>query len=162
MAQQADEERTLGQLVADASREMSELVRYEVALAKAELRSEVKHVGLAGGLFAVAGYLAFLSSILLVIAAGYGLVAAGLSAWLAFLVLAVALLLLTAVLVLIGRSRIGKVKAPQRTNRSLKALAELKPAAPNGGPEGSPNGATANGRPADGIRPDGPPGAGPR
>lgn len=142
MAQQSDTERTLGQLVADASREMSELVRYELALAKAELRSEVKHVGLAGGLFAVAGYLAFLASILLVIAAGFGLVAAGLSPWLAFLVLAVALLLLTAVLALIGRSRIGRMKAPERTNRSLKALAELKP-----GQNGAParNGATGIG-----------------
>jgi hypothetical protein len=132
MAQQAGEERTLGQLVADASREMSELVRYEVALAKAELRSEVKHVGLAGGLFAVAGYLAFLASILLVIAAGFGLVAAGLSPWLAFLVLAAALLLLTAILALVGKRRISHLKPPERTNRSLKALAELKPGTPNG------------------------------
>jgi Putative Actinobacterial Holin-X, holin superfamily III len=129
MAQQAGEERTLGQLVADASREMSELVRYEMALAKAELRSEVKTAGLAGGLFAVAGYLAFLASILLVIAAGFGLVAAGLEPWLAFLILAGALLLITLLLALIGRGRIRGMKPPERTIRSTKALAELKPGA---------------------------------
>lgn len=143
MTQQAGEERTLGQLVADASREMSDLVRCEVALAKAELRTELKHAGLAGGLFAVAGYLAFLASILLAIAAGYGLVAAGLAPWLAFLVLAVALLLVTVILALVGKARISGLKAPERTIRSTRALAELRPnagAAPpsNGHREGEP------------------------
>jgi Putative Actinobacterial Holin-X, holin superfamily III len=175
MAQQAGEERTLGQLVADAGREMSELVRYEIALAKAELRSEVKHVGLAGGLFAVAGYLAFLASILLVIAAGFGLVAAGLSPWLGFLVLAVALLLLTAVLALVGKSRISRLRPPERTNRSLKALAELKPGTPNGVVPGAVVAAdrpatdrgvadrmAGNGVATNGARRDGPQEAGPR
>lgn len=155
MAQQAGEERTLGQLVADASRELSELVRYEVALAKAELRSEVKGVGLGAGLFAVAGYLAFLASILLVIAGGYGLVAAGLAPWLAFLVLALALLLVTAVLALVGRSRLTRLKPPVRTNRSLKALAELKPGAP------APNGSNGTG-PGSPTARDAAPEAGPR
>ena len=142
MVQQAGEERTLGQLVADAGRELSELVRYELALAKAELRGEVRKAGLAGGLFAVAGYLVFLASILLVIAAGFGLVAAGLTPWLAFLVLAAALLLVTAVLALVARGRIRRMKAPERTLRSTRALAELKPGAngstnANGGTSGS-------------------------
>ena len=143
MAQQAGEERTLGQLVADASREMSDLIRCELALAKAELRTEVKRAGLAGGLFAVAGYLAFLASILLTIAAGYGLVAAGLAPWLAFLVLAVALLLVTVILALVGKARISGMKAPERTIRSTRALAELRPNAaaappPNGHRESEP------------------------
>lgn len=143
MAQQAGEERTLGQLVADASREMSDLIRCELALAKAELRTEVKRAGLAGGLFAVAGYLAFLASILLAIAAGYGLVAAGLAPWLAFLVLAVALLLVTVILALVGKARISGMKAPERTIRSTRALAELRPNAaaappPNGHRESEP------------------------
>ena len=143
MAQQAGEERTLGQLVADASREMSDLVRCELALAKAELRTELKRAGLAGGLFAVAGYLAFLASILLTIAAGYGLVAAGLAPWLAFLVLAVALLLVTVILALVGKARISGMKAPERTIRSTRALAQLRPTAaaaapPNGHRESEP------------------------
>ncbi len=122
------EERTLGQLVADATNEMSAIVRAEIALAKAELRADVKNGALAGGLFGAAGYLALLASIVLVIAAGYGLVAAGLSPWLAFLILGIALLLIAGLLALVGRSRVSKVGPPERTIRSTKETIEaIKP-----------------------------------
>lgn len=122
------EERTLGQLVADATNEMSAIVRAEIALAKAELRADVKNGAVAGGLFGAAGYLALLASIVLVIAAGYGLVAAGLSPWLAFLILGIALLLVAGLLALVGRSRVSKVGPPERTIRSTKETIEaIKP-----------------------------------
>ena len=70
-------ERTLGQLVADATHDISSIVRSEVALAKAEMSADAKKAGLGAGMFAVAGILAFLALILLLIAAAYGLVAAG-------------------------------------------------------------------------------------
>lgn len=126
------EERTLGQLVSDATADISEIVRAEVALAKAELAAGAKNGALAGGLFGAAGYLAFLASILLMIAGAYGIVAAGLSPWLAFLLLAVALLVVAAVLALIGKSRISRVGPPERAIRSTKAaLAAIKPAGPH-------------------------------
>jgi hypothetical protein len=122
------EERTVGQLVADATQNISEIVRAEVALAKAELAVSAKNGALAGGLFGAAGYLGFLASILLAISAGYGLVAAGIRPWLAFLLLAVGLLLLAAVLGLVGRSRISRIGPPQRAIRSTKeTLAAVKP-----------------------------------
>ena len=122
------EERTLGQLVADASRDVSEIVRHEVALAKAELKVDVRNGALAGGLFGVAGYLVFVASILLFIAAAYGLVAAGLPAWASFLIVAGVLVLLAAVLALVGRGRTKKIGPPERTIRSTKqALAAVRP-----------------------------------
>jgi len=122
------EERTLGQLVADATNEMSGIVRAEIALAKAELRADVKNGAVGGALFGVAGYLAFLASILLVIAAGFGLVRAGLDAWLAFLMVAVVLLLLAGLLAFVGKSRMSRVGPPERTIRSTKeTLAAIKP-----------------------------------
>jgi hypothetical protein len=122
------EERTLGQLVADATNEMSGIVRAEIALAKAELRADVKNGAVGGALFGVAGYLVFLASILLVIAAGFGLVRAGLDAWLAFLIVAAVLLLLAGVLAFVGKSRVSKVGPPERTIRSTKeTLAAIKP-----------------------------------
>lgn len=122
------EERTLGQLVADATNEMSGIVRAEIALAKAELRADVKNGAVGGALFGVAGYLAFLASILVVIAAGFGLVRAGLDAWLAFLIVAAVLLLLAGALALMGRSRVSRVGPPERTIRSTKeTLAAIKP-----------------------------------
>lgn len=123
-----EQERTLGQLVAQATQDVTEIVRAEIALAKAEISVDVKNGALAGGLFGAAGYLAFLASILLAIAAAYGLVAAGLSPWLAFLLLAVALLLVAGVLALVGRSRVRKVGPPERAIRSTReTIAAVKP-----------------------------------
>ena len=122
------EERTLGQLVAQASDDLSGIVRAEIALAKAELRGDVKNAALGGGLFGAAGYLGLLASILLVIAAAYGLVAAGLSPWLAFLIVAVVLLVLAGLLALVGKSRFGKLGPPERTIRNAQAtIAAVKP-----------------------------------
>jgi Putative Actinobacterial Holin-X, holin superfamily III len=113
------EERTLGQLVAEASQDLSELVRYEVALAKAEIKSDVMRGVKAGGMFGVAAFLGLLSLITLLITAAYGLVAAGLSRWLAFLIVSGALLLLAALLVLVGVLLLKRIKPPERTIRSI-------------------------------------------
>jgi len=122
-------ERTLGQLVADASRDLSTIVRSEVALAKAELKKDVT-AGVAGAaMLLAAGVLAFLALILLLIAAAFGLVAAGFDAWLAFLIVAAALLLITAVLALLGKSRLSRVGPPQRTVRTSKQTVEALKAA---------------------------------
>ncbi len=127
------EERTLGKLVADATSEISGIMRAEIALAKAELRADVKNGAVAGGMFGAAGYLALVASILLFIAAAYGLVAAGLPPWAAFLILAVVLLVVAGILALIGRSRVSKVGPPERTIRSTKETLEaIKPSGQRG------------------------------
>jgi hypothetical protein len=133
MAEERPAERTVGQLVAQASQEVSELVRAEIALAKAELADSAKNGAVAGGLFGAAGYFGFLASILLTIAAAYGLVAAGLPAWLAFLVVAVFFLVLAGVLALIGKSRIGHIGPPRRAIESTKlTIAAVKPGGTSG------------------------------
>jgi Putative Actinobacterial Holin-X, holin superfamily III len=114
------EERTLGQLVAEASEDLSALIRYEVALAKAEIMGDLKRGGVAGGMFGAAGFLALLSLITLVIAAGFGLIAAGFSAWLAFLIVTGAILLLAVLLVLVGIWLIKRITPPERAIRSTK------------------------------------------
>lgn len=113
------EDRTLGQLVGDASRDLSELVRYEVALAKAEIRDDVKRGAVAGGMFGAAGYLGVLATVVLVIAAGLGL-AEALPGWLAFLIVAVVLLLVAGLLALVGKRQIGRIGPPERTIRTTK------------------------------------------
>jgi hypothetical protein len=122
------EERTVGQLVAEATRDISEIVRAEVALAKAELATSAKHGAIAGGLFGAAGYLGFLASILLTIAAAYGIAAIGMAPGWAFLVLAVILLLVGGGLALVGKSRISRVGPPKRAIRSAQqTIAAVKP-----------------------------------
>ena len=132
----AAEERTLGQLVSDASRDVSELVRYEIALAKAEVQRDVKRGLAAGGLFGAAAMLALYATVALMIAAGLGL-AEVMPAWLAFLVVTLVLLLAAGVCVLIGRSQIGRIKPPERTIRSTK---ETIAAVRNRGGDGASNG----------------------
>jgi Putative Actinobacterial Holin-X, holin superfamily III len=122
------EERTLGQLVAQASNDLSGIVRAEIALAKAELRGDVKNAALGGGLFGAAGYLGVLASVTGVLTVGYALVAAGLRPWLAFLIITVALLLVAGILALVGRSRLKRLGPPERTIRTTKeAIAAVKP-----------------------------------
>jgi hypothetical protein len=122
------EERTLGQLVAQASDDLSGIVRAEIALAKAELRGDVKNAALGGGLFGAAGYLGVLASVTGVITVGYALVAAGLRPWLAFLIVTAALLLVAGILALVGRSRLKRLGPPERTIRTTReAIAAVKP-----------------------------------
>jgi hypothetical protein len=127
-------ERSLGQLVSDASRDLSQIVRSEVALAKAELKAEVTTAATGAGMFAGAAVLAFLALILLLIAAALGLVALGVDPWLAFLIVAVALLLIGGVLVLVGRSKLRQAGPPERTIRTTKETVEtlksVKPHSP--------------------------------
>ena len=131
MTSQNDEalERTLGQLVADATQDISSIVRSEIALAKAEMKADAQKAGVGAGMFAAAGTLAFLALILLLIAAAYGLVAAGLAPWLAFLIVAIVLLVIGVILVLTGKRSIASVKGkPERAIKSTQeTIAAVRP-----------------------------------
>ncbi|MFC5267639.1 phage holin family protein [Kribbella qitaiheensis] len=121
---QTEDEPTVGQLVANASRDLSNLVRSEIELAKAELKSTAVAAGTGAGMFGGAAFLALLAVILLSIAAAYGLTALGLHPALAFLIIAVAYLLIAAALILIGRRQLGKAKGPQRAIETSKESVE--------------------------------------
>ena len=109
-------ERTLGQLVADATHDISTIMRSEIALAKAEIGADVKKAGVGGAMLAAAGVFAFLALILLLIAAAYGLVAAGLAPWLSFLIVAGVLLVVGTILAFVGMRTVSKIKGkPERT-----------------------------------------------
>jgi Putative Actinobacterial Holin-X, holin superfamily III len=114
-------ERTLGQLVADATHDISSIVRGEIALAKAEIGADAKKVGAGVAVFAVAAVFAFLALILLLIAAAYGLVAWGLAPWLSFLIVAGVLLVVGTIFVLLGMRALRKVKGkPERTIKNAQ------------------------------------------
>jgi Flp pilus assembly protein TadB len=131
MTSQNDEaaERTLGQLVADATHDISSIVHSEVALAKAEMRADAKKAGAGAGMFVTAGVLAFLALILLLIAAAYGLVAAGLPPWAAFLIVAGVLLVIAAILVFAGKHNFDNLKGkPERAIKSTQdTIAAVRP-----------------------------------
>jgi hypothetical protein len=120
-SQQSDE--SLGTLFASASQDLSALVRSEIELAKLELAFHAKNAATGGAMFGAAAVLGFLALILLLIAAAFGLVAAGLDASVAFLIVAAALLVLAGVLALVGKKAVGKVGPPERTIRTGKDTA---------------------------------------
>jgi hypothetical protein len=116
-------EESLGALFAAASRDLSALVQGEIELAKAEIRVEVKSAVTGGALFGAAALLGVLALPLLLIAAAYGLVAAGLPRAVAFLIVAAVLLALAGGLALFGKKAVSKVGPPERTIRTAKDTA---------------------------------------
>jgi VIT1/CCC1 family predicted Fe2+/Mn2+ transporter len=120
MTTQTGPERTVGQLVADATHDVQGIVRSEIALAKAEVSSGAKVMGKGAGLLGAAGFMALLGVIFLLhtlaqvldiwlpISASYGIVT-------------LVLFIVAAVLGLLGKKALDKAKpAPSR------AIAEAK------------------------------------
>ena len=113
------EDKSLGELVALTSANISRLVKSEIELAKLELKGDAKRAALGGVLFVVAGVIACVVVILLSIAAAYGLVAAGIYHWAAFLIVSGAYVLLAAVLVGVGYLRLRKMSGLRATRRTV-------------------------------------------
>jgi hypothetical protein len=119
------DEPSIGALVAEASRDLSTLLRAEVDLAKAEIKDEARTAAKGGAMFGAAGFLGLLAVILLSIALAYGLITLGVWTWLAFVIVALLYLLLATVLVLIGRNVVKQVGPPERTIRSVRETVNL-------------------------------------
>ena len=103
------QERTLGQLVASASQDISLLVRSEIALAKAEISVQLKKAGTGGGLLAAAAVVVFYSVYFIFTTIAEGLKALGLPSWAAYLIVTVFMLLVAAVLALLGVRKLKTV-----------------------------------------------------
>ncbi|MER5970280.1 phage holin family protein [Streptomyces sp. NPDC002055] len=124
-AVEQDGDRSLGQLMAQATTEMSALVHDEIALAKAELRQDVKRAGIGGGAITAAGILALFALPVLSFAAAYGIHNLGLGLAWSFLIVGGAYLLIAAVLGLFAIAKFKKVKPPQRSISSAKQTAAV-------------------------------------
>ena len=115
----AGDDQSLGDLVALAAKDVSQLIRYEIDLAKTELKDDVQRIGLAGALGGVAAFVACLVLVLLSIALAFGLVALGIWAWAAFLIVA-GVYVLFAVLVLgIAYLRVRRVSGLSKTRKTV-------------------------------------------
>ncbi len=116
-------DQSIGDLVSVAARDISQLVRYELDLAKLELKSDAKRLGIAAGLGIVALFAACLVLMLLCFALAYGIHAAGLPGglWLAFIVTAVGVVLVIAMAALVAWRMVKKVNGLPKTRRSLSA-----------------------------------------
>ncbi len=122
-----DSEPSIGDLVSQAIRDVTQLVRCELALAKLELRDDAKRLGLAAALLAITAFTCCLILVLLSFAFAYGLVTLGVWIWAAFLIVAGVWLLLAALAVLIVIVRVRGVSGLRKTRQTVQAdLALLK------------------------------------
>jgi uncharacterized membrane protein YqjE len=118
----------VGELVQQASQQLTELVRGEMKLAQAEMKEKGKRYGESGALFggaSLAGFLMLQALVATVIAA----VALLLPVWAAALIVTAVLGAIAAVLALRGKKQIGKAAppTPQSTIENVKAdVAEIK------------------------------------
>ncbi|MGW6704397.1 phage holin family protein [Streptomyces sp. NPDC054956] len=118
-------ERTLGQLVASATAEMSALVHDEIALAKVEIKQDVKRAGIGSGAAIAAGVLILFSLPVLSIAAAYGIHNLGLGLAWSFLIVGGAFWLLAGLVGLLAMAKFKKIKPPVKTIASVKETAAL-------------------------------------
>lgn len=111
-----DTDPTIGRLVSDASRDISSLISNEIKLAKSELQVSIKAGGLGIALFAVAGFFALMSLIMLSVAIAYFINwnGRGLSLHWAFLIVFGFYLLLAAVLAFVGLRKVKQVRGPKK------------------------------------------------
>jgi hypothetical protein len=133
-------ERSLGQLVASATTEMSALVHDEIALAKAQLKQDVKRGAVSGGSFTVAGAVLLFSLPMLNFALAYGI--RTWSHWnlaICFVLSFAANVLVAGLLGLIGvvfAKKAKRSKGPQKVAASMKESAGvLQNAKPHPRPE---------------------------
>jgi hypothetical protein len=114
-------DQSIGDLVSVAARDISQLVRYELDLAKLELKSDIKRLGIGVGLLVVALFTACLVLMLLCFALAYGIDALGMPGglWASFLVTAFGCVLVIAIAALIAWRMVKKVDGMPKTRRSL-------------------------------------------
>src|SRR5918993_2988616 len=106
------DEKPLGELVQDLSRQTSTLIRQEMRLAQAELAEKGKHAGKGAGMFGGAGLAALYGVGALIAAAVLGL-ATVIEPWIAAAAIGAGLLLIAGVLALTGKKELDEAGPPK-------------------------------------------------
>ena len=123
---------SIGELVRDATAQMSTLVRAEVELAKSEITRDVKK-GLTGSVFFILALVVLLYSTFFMFFFLAELLDTWLWRWAAFLIVFVLMLVVTGVFALLGYRKVRRIKGPQDTIASVReTTAALTPAALKG------------------------------
>lgn len=113
--EQRVDEPTIGRLIADASRDISTLIRGEIALAKSELKVSARAGGTGAALLGVAAFFALLAIVLLSISIAYFIAMIPvINVPVAFLIVFGIYLVIAAILALIGLKKFKQVGPPER------------------------------------------------
>ena len=112
---------SLGSLIGEVGRDVSDLVRQEVELAKAELRTDAKRTGQVAGVFGGAGLAGYMTLLFLSFAAWWGLANVMDQGWAALIVAGV-WAVAAAILFAVGRSRARAIRGPQQTAQTVREI----------------------------------------
>ncbi|MBA3415925.1 MAG: phage holin family protein [Chloroflexia bacterium] len=116
----AGEAQSIGALVGGVIKDLQDLVRAEIQLAKTELKEDATAAGKAAGAMAIGGVFGLIGFIFLMLALTYGL-ATWLPMWVSALIVAALLLVVAAVLALWGKKELAATKlGPEQTIATLK------------------------------------------
>ena len=116
----AEAARPVSELISDALRQVSQLLRNEVALARAEVSENVKNAIRGSIMLVVAGVVALPALFILMMALAAFLAEMGLAASLAYLITAVIGFVIAGVLAMIGMNRLKAERlVPNRTINQL-------------------------------------------
>lgn len=124
MAEREDS-RGIGDLLGDLGRQVSTLVRKEIDLARVEVTSSAGRMS-RGATAGVGGALVYAGLLALLAAAIFGLIEAGLDAWLAALIVGGIVLLIGAVVTSMGVKQVQSTDmAPKQTAETVKENVEF-------------------------------------
>jgi hypothetical protein len=113
---------SVGELLGEVTRDLSTLMRQELALAKAEVREEAVKAGKAGGMLGAAGFAGYMVLLFASIAIWQGLAEVMASGW-AALIVTVVWAAAGAVLFVLGRQRMREVNPkPERTVETVSEV----------------------------------------
>ena len=115
----AGADQSLGDLVALAAKDVSQLIRYEIDLATTELKGDARRVGMAAGAIGLAAFVACLVLVLLSFALAYGLIARGIWAWASFLIVSGLYILLAGIALVIALVRVRRLSGLSKTRKTV-------------------------------------------
>ena len=114
------DDRALGELVQDLSRQTSTLIRQEMRLAQAELTEKGRHAGKGAGMFGGAGLIALYGAGGLIAAAILGL-ATVIEPWIAAAAVGAGLLLIAGLVALAGKKELDEA-GPPKPEQTLESV----------------------------------------
>jgi Flp pilus assembly protein TadB len=122
MERRPDERHSVGELVGQATEQLSELVRQEVRLAKQELAQKGRRAGRGGGLLGAAGAIAYVG-LMALSAAAVAALSLVLAVWASALIVTAVLFVVAGVLARTGRTQLGRAAPPlpEETLDSVRA-----------------------------------------
>ncbi|MEO7001233.1 MAG: phage holin family protein [Ktedonobacterales bacterium] len=119
--QTPQDNRSLGELFTDLARDMSNLVRQEVTLARTEITQKMTGASKNIAFLAIGGFVAYAGFLVLLAAITLALIQLGITWWLAALIVAVVVIGVGYFLLQIGLSGLKRTSlAPQQTIETLK------------------------------------------